>query len=562
MTSPDPSCARSSRGGRGERFWCGARPSAPQLLPLAHGGRRRLAAIASPGHARRARPHVVVMTALPVEACRRVRCDRRGCNTAPAIAAAAAFFDAPPCLQVAELSRHRRRRRSPPTSSARSSWRSAVLAGDAWHPVAAADLFGYLKRGERIAERLYRVAQFTEKPDLARATAWVASGEYTWNSGMFVWGKRTFLNALAAGRPAIADQLGALRFRAGEERAFEAAIAERFPAVESVSVDYAVLEVAPNVVTLEASFDWDDVGNWNAWARRQPRDARGNVTWGNAIAVDCDDCVIVGDGVPTAPLGLSGMVVVSTPNGTLVCSRKDWEVRRVTEVVRAGGPGMITRRARQARLAWSRMARHGCAGGVCHGLRSRGEGAHERDPASRVRIAHRCVGNAGEQARGLGGAFGLAAVAGCRAPADHHPRAALAIATSTARLGPSPARFRHPRPHTTRFVCSFRPAKPERSRCPHRRRSPPPGGDVRTAGVHVACRSCGTGSRVGSTRHDRAGAGVTRSSAGRGRRPLPARLRPRPTRTRAGVCRSPLPPRAPKRSRGSRPRSHCWSSRW
>ena len=68
------------------------------------------------------------------------------------------------------------------------------------------------------------------------------------------------------GRPAIAEALAGLNFRAGQERAFEAVLADRFPALESVSVDYAVLEVAPNVVTLEAAFDWDDLGRWRAWA--------------------------------------------------------------------------------------------------------------------------------------------------------------------------------------------------------------------------------------------------------------------------------------------------------
>ena len=112
----------------------------------------------------------------------------------------------------------------------------------------------------------------------------------------------------------------------------------RFPSVESVSVDYAVLEVAPNVATLEAGFDWDDLGSWRAWGLHQPHDARGNVTWGQAVPVDCDRCIVVGDGAPAAALGLSDMVVVTTPHGTLVCRVTDSDqVRRVTEAVRARG---------------------------------------------------------------------------------------------------------------------------------------------------------------------------------------------------------------------------------
>ena len=183
---------------------------------------------------------------------------------------------------------------------------------------------------------MHRVARFTEKPDLERARQYVADGDHVWNTGIFVWAKRTFMDALAAGRPAIAEAFAGLSYGPGETRAFEAMLAERFPAVESISVDYAVLEPAPNVVTIDASFDWDDLGSWGAWARRQPQDARGNVTWGDAVPVDCDRCVVVGDGFPAAPLGLSDMVVVATPQGTLVCRRQDTDqVRRVTEAVRA-----------------------------------------------------------------------------------------------------------------------------------------------------------------------------------------------------------------------------------
>src|SRR5437763_10817250 len=86
-----------------------------------------------------------------------------------------------------------------------------------------------------------------------------------------------------------------------------------------------------------AAIDGDVIGGWAGWARGQPCAARGKVTWGQAVPVDCDGCVIVGDGSPAAPLGLSDMVVVATREGTLVCRLADSEqVRRVAEAVRAG----------------------------------------------------------------------------------------------------------------------------------------------------------------------------------------------------------------------------------
>lgn len=336
-------------GGRGERFWpwsTAARPK--QLLPLASGGRTLLAATFARATRLMPAARIVVMTsAALVEACRRecpgaiVVGEPMGRNTAPAIAAASAFFSdsttfavfpSDPAIEdeaafVADLER-----------AFEVAAREPLLVTFGIKPTSPETSFGYVKRGAKLAERLYRVAQFTEKPGLASAQEWLASGDYAWNAGIFVWKKRAFMDALAVGRPGIAAAFTGLSFAAGQERAFEALLAERFPAVEPVSVDYAVLEVAPNVVTIEAGFDWDDLGGWRAWARHQPHDARGNVTWGQAVPVDCDRCVLVGDGSPAAALGLSDMVVVATPQGTLVCRIADSEqVRRVTEAVRAQG---------------------------------------------------------------------------------------------------------------------------------------------------------------------------------------------------------------------------------
>ena len=348
MTTPERG-ALILAGGRGERFWPWSTASRPkQLLPLAPGGRSLLAATFARATRSIAAARIVVMTAKDlVDACRRecpgavVVGEPVGRNTAPAIAAAAAFFGERDAFVVM------------PSDHAIDD--EAAFAIDLEHAFSLATRepllvtfgvkpggpdtnFGYIRRGAKLSDRLHRVARFTEKPDPEHARQFVASGEYAWNTGIFVWAKRTFMDALAAGRPAIAGAFAGLAFGAGDGRAFEAMLAERFPAVEAISVDYAVVEGAPNVVTIDAAFDWDDLGSWGAWARRQPQDARGNVTWGDAVPVDCERCVVVGDGFPAAPLGLSDMVVVATPQGTLVCRRQDTDqVRRVTEAVRARG---------------------------------------------------------------------------------------------------------------------------------------------------------------------------------------------------------------------------------
>ncbi len=334
-------------GGRGERFWPWSTPARPkQLLPLARHGRTLLRATFERALRLTDAGRVVVMTAESlVDACRHecpgaiVVGEPVMRNTAAAIAAAAAFFEDDAPFGVLPSDHAIDDEDAFAADFARAlelARRDRVLVTFGIPPTAPETNFGYVRRGAPLGERLHRVAQFTEKPDLARATAWVASGEYAWNSGMFAWTRRTFLDALQAGRPAIAEALRPLRFRAGEERAFEQALRETFPPLESISVDYAVLEGAPNVVVISAAFDWDDLGSWSAWARREPRDARGNVTWGDAVAVDCDRCIVVGDGVTAAPLELQDMIVVATANGVLACRIDASEhVRRVAEAVRA-----------------------------------------------------------------------------------------------------------------------------------------------------------------------------------------------------------------------------------
>jgi len=201
-------------------------------------------------------------------------------------------------------------------------------------PTHAETNFGYIRRGTRLQERVHRVAAFTEKPDRETASRWIADGEHLWNAGIFVWGAAAFLDALEASRPALAQPLRALGGHA-TAGAFESALERVFPDLESISVDYAVLEHAPNVVTVEASFDWDDLGSWSAWARTQPRDERGNVAFGDALVMDCERCVVVGEGGPAAALGLQDMVVVHANGATLAIPlERSEQVRQVTEALR------------------------------------------------------------------------------------------------------------------------------------------------------------------------------------------------------------------------------------
>jgi mannose-1-phosphate guanylyltransferase len=166
------------------------------------------------------------------------------------------------------------------------------------------------------------------------AARWIESGEYYWNSGVFAWRCSTLLDGLDAARPALARPLRELSGR-GSLEDFGRELEPVFPGLESISIDYALMEHAPNAVMVEAAFDWDDLGSWSAWARRQPRDARGNVLFGEALALDCERCVVVGEGGTAAAMGLKDMVVVHAAGATLSCRLEDSnDVRRIAEATR------------------------------------------------------------------------------------------------------------------------------------------------------------------------------------------------------------------------------------
>jgi mannose-1-phosphate guanylyltransferase len=338
-------------GGRGERFWPWSRPDRPkQLLPLARGGRTLLGATLERALRLVPRERVLVLTGRDLVAAVERECpgvavvgEPVGRNTAPAIGAAAAWFQARGGGAFAVL----------PSDHLIDDVDAFVADADRAFAAAERDRalltfgipatgpetnFGYIERGEPVGPRLCRVARFTEKPDRARAESWVAGGRHLWNSGMFVWRPDVFLEALERSRPALAEPLRGLASAVGDARSFEQALDGVFPGLESISVDYAVLEHAPGTLVLEASFDWDDLGSWGAWARRQPHDPQGNVLFGDAVAVDCRGCIVVGEGGTAAALGLRDMVVVHVDGSTLACRLEETDrVRQVSEAVRQRG---------------------------------------------------------------------------------------------------------------------------------------------------------------------------------------------------------------------------------
>jgi mannose-1-phosphate guanylyltransferase len=198
--------------------------------------------------------------------------------------------------------------------------------------------FGYIERGNPLGSAGYEVASFREKPDRTTAESYLQAGTFYWNCGIFVWKARRILQALARHEPAISAGLKALRPHLGQPT-FQTALAEIFPTMTSVSIDYAVLEREKNIAVLAASFPWDDVGGWEALTRLLPPDANGNVVLGQAACVDSQDCIVrTTDTHVVTLLGVKNCIVVQTPDATLVAQRGDDEaIRKVIAALKEQG---------------------------------------------------------------------------------------------------------------------------------------------------------------------------------------------------------------------------------
>ncbi len=186
--------------------------------------------------------------------------------------------------------------------------------------------YGYIQRGAALdhsgALSGYRVEAFKEKPDRQTAERYVASGDYYWNSGMFVWSAETVLSGLRAHQPAVAEAVAQI-VAAWETSARDTVLAERYAAAEKISIDYALLEHADSIAVLETEFEWSDVGAWSAIPELFGQDEAGNtVRDAPCIALDSSGCMVQGDGRLIALLGVEDLVVVQTADATLVCRRE------------------------------------------------------------------------------------------------------------------------------------------------------------------------------------------------------------------------------------------------
>lgn len=218
--------------------------------------------------------------------------------------------------------------------------------------------FGYIERGEVLPlkeesdektapikssvdrPRVFQARGFREKPSVEVASEYVRAGRFYWNAGIFVWKARTIWESLQRYRPGVSEPLAQI-VESTHSPQFAQILDSAFQQTEKISIDYAVMEKASNVVVIEAQFRWDDVGSWRSLERLLPLDSDGNAKdAARCILLDTKNCILrCGDPQHlVAALGVENLVIVVTPDATLVAEKdREEDIRKILDKIKESG---------------------------------------------------------------------------------------------------------------------------------------------------------------------------------------------------------------------------------
>jgi len=344
-------------GGSGSRFWPLSRRSRPkQLLPLGSdvpllkATFERVRSITDPSR------WWMVVGELHAQACRdcvedvdaeRVLVEPRARNTAPAVALAAIHLlkrDPNAIMAVLPADHHV----ADGAALAKALDQAASLAEQGYIVTLGVDPtypetgYGYIQGGELLDATVggqsgAQIAlRFCEKPDLERAEAFLATGGYYWNGGMFVMQAKTYMSELRDQLPAHFDAFSKLAehihdSQDSQSAVYERNLAETYDDMNAISIDFGIMEGAKNVVVVPVSCGWSDVGSFRALAAITEKDEHGNASSGRTICIDSKNCFVRAEpGKTVTILGVDNLVVIQTADATLVIpAQRDQDVRRV-----------------------------------------------------------------------------------------------------------------------------------------------------------------------------------------------------------------------------------------
>ena len=344
-------------GGRGERFWPLSTAARPKQLISLVGDRSMLAqAVERLGGLIPPERVFVITNADLVEATRaaapelppeNVIGEPMGRDTAPAVGVATALVKArdPDAVFsiltadhiIGEIDSFQRILRM----AYRLAEQEEVLITLGIPPSFPSTGYGYIEAGSALHEldtiRFYKVERFVEKPDLVTAQTYLDSGRFFWNSGMFIWSVHSIQAAFERHHPPVARLIEQLVPVAGTDR-FGDALKEGFAAQEKISIDYAVMEKASNILMVRGVFPWDDVGSWPALRNHVPADEGGNVVIGDGETLESAGNIVYSRDRLTALVGVDDLIVVQAEGVTLVCHKdRAQDVKRMVQRLREQG---------------------------------------------------------------------------------------------------------------------------------------------------------------------------------------------------------------------------------
>lgn len=249
-------------------------------------------------------------------------------NTAPAIGLAALYVrrhlgdDASMLIMPADHLVRDERNFQAAVAEARNLAERGFLVTFGMHPTHAETGYGYIRQGEALSmSGAYRVGAFVEKPDQETAEAYLQSGEYQWNSGMFCFNAGAILQALSQHAPKVYETVRRVWSELDTNSEPVEIPAAPFAECPSISIDYAVMERADNCAVVVSDFGWSDIGSWKAISELYQSDAAGNRIRGKAVMVDSRDCFVQGDKRLVAAVGIENVVIVDTEDAVLVAHR-------------------------------------------------------------------------------------------------------------------------------------------------------------------------------------------------------------------------------------------------
>jgi mannose-1-phosphate guanylyltransferase len=222
--------------------------------------------------------------------------------------------------------------------------RGQVMVTIGIKPTEPATGYGYIRVGNVLPPprgakpyktTFFKAEQFVEKPNFERAQEYVNSGHYRWNAGMFVWSFVTITQGLEAHVPELAAACQRW-FKVADTPKLDKVLAKEYPALQKVSVDYALMERAQNVVAADGSFEWDDLGSWNALGRHLQPDAQGNCAVGDFVHVSAEGNIIYDartkNRTPIAVVGMRDTILVQTDDAVLLVHKS--QTQKVKDLVK------------------------------------------------------------------------------------------------------------------------------------------------------------------------------------------------------------------------------------